>query len=356
MGASLPPGPPSNSAGHSLAEQEVMPTPLAVPATWAGWNRHWLANRFGATAKSGAAPMAPTPSMAAPTVGPVSSLRRANFSAPPKRSAQPESASAPRAKRALTSDSPPTLLPLGAPPGAASGSSNVPPPDRQWVESGGARNNDVALAAPASEFEEGFEPTAAELAAFMADGEVVLEMQLLQDILVSLPARANPEMAAGVGVARQRVVQRAVDSTPPTPPEATPLDPEWLTVMFNELDEGNNDAGSERQGPHLPVGPSGRLDLGQDSMAPERRALHVACQHMQTARTDAEIQQVVFTLATALGASRIEAGTIKALRAVLLTLERPEMSDKEAYTSTGGSLSNFKKWRKKVQLAHLPAP
>ena len=295
--------------------------------------------------------MAPTPSAAAPTVGPVSSLRRANFSAPPKRSAQPESASAPRAKRALTSDSPPTLLPLGAPPGAASGSSNVPPPDRQWVGSGGARNNDVALAAPASEFEEGFEPTeASELVAFMADGEVVLEMQSLQDILVSLPARANAEMAAGVGV------QRAVDSTPPTPPEATPLDPEWLTKMFNELDEGNNDAGSERQGPHLPVGPSGRLDLGQDSMAPRQRALYMARQHMQTARTDAEIQQVVFTLATALGASRIEAGTIKALHAVLLTLERPEMSDKEAYTSTGGSLSNFKKWRKKVQLVHLPAP
>eukprot|EP00964_Phaeocystis_antarctica_P054554 scaffold32072_cov61-Phaeocystis_antarctica.AAC.5 len=126
--------------------------------------------------------------------------------------------------------------------------------------------------------------------------------------------------------------------------------------MLNELDEGNNDAGSERQDTHLPVGPPGSLDHGQDSITPKQRALHVARQRMQFARTDAEMQQVVHTLATALGASRIEVGTIKALHAVLLTLERPEMSDKQAYTSTGGSLSNFKKWRRKVQLAQLELP
>jgi len=124
--------------------------------------------------------------------------------------------------------------------------------------------------------------------------------------------------------------------------------------------EGNNGggAGSERQEPHLPVSPPGSLGPDQDSMTPRQRALHVARQRMQTARTDAEILQAVHTLAKALGASRTEGGTIKALHAVLLTLERPEMSDKQAYTSTGGSLSNFKKWRKKVQLAQLglPAP
>ena len=249
-------------------------------------------------------------------------------------------------------ESPPPSL-----PSAASSSTDIAlPPDRQWLVNGGARNNDVALAAPTSGLEETSEPTEAELAAFMADDEVVLETQSLQDILVSLPARANPEMAAGVRVARQRVVahrvQRAVDSTPPTL-EATPLDPGWLTEMLNELDEGNNDVGSEHQELHLPVGPPGSLDLGQDSMTPRQRALHVTRQRMQFARTDAEIQQAVHTLATALGASRVEGATIKALHAVLLTLERPEMSDKEAYTSTGGSLSNFKKWRKKVQLAQL---
>ena len=109
------------------------------------------------------------------------------------------------------------------------------------------------------------EPTEAELAAFMADEEVVLELQSLQGILASSPALANPhpEIVAGVKVAvrvqavdpegsRQRVVaqrvQEAVKSTPETappeatPPEATPSDPGWLTEMFSELDEGNTGA------------------------------------------------------------------------------------------------------------------
>ena len=302
---------------------------------------------------------------AALTDWPFSSLRRANFSAPSKRPAQLEWAFAPRAKMAM-SDSPPPLLPLlGAPPCAAGGLSIAPPPGLQWLAEGrDAQSSGAALTAPASGLEEGSEPTEVELAAFMADEEVVLELQSLQDVFGSPPARANPETVAGVRVARHRVVahmvQEAVKSTLPTPLEVTPPDPGWLTEMFNELDEGNNadGAGSERQEPHLPVGPPGSLGHGQDSMAPTRQqALHVARQHMQFARTDVEMKQVVHTLATALGASRPEGGTIRALRAVLLTLERPEMSDKEAYTSTGGSLSNFKKWRKKVQLAQLePAP
>ena len=210
------------------------------------------------------------------------------------------------------------------------------------------------------------EPTEAELAAFMADKEVVLELESMQGILGPLLDQASPEtVAPGVRVARQRVVghpvQRVVESTPPTPPEATPLDPEWLKEMFNELDEGLNDGGAgsepqEPQEPHLPVSPQGSLDPEQDSMAPRQRALHVARQHLKIVHTDAEREHVVHTLAKALGASRIEGGTIKALHAVLLTLERPEMSDKQAYTSTGGSLSNFKKWRRKVQHAQLDLP
>ena len=70
---------------------------------------------------------------------------------------------------------------------------------------------------------------------------------------------------------------------------------------------------------------------------------------MQRSHTDAEKYQVVRTLALALGAKRPKAGTIKALQAVLMLLERPEMSDEEAYTFTGASLSNFKRWRKQVQ-------
>ena len=51
----------------------------------------------------------------------------------------------------------------------------------------------------------------------------------------------------------------------------------------------------------------------------------------------------------ALGASRIETGTAKALHAVLLQLAQPGVSDIEAYRSTGASRSNFTKWRRRVQ-------
>ena len=74
---------------------------------------------------------------------------------------------------------------------------------------------------------------------------------------------------------------------------------------------------------------------------------------MKISHTDTEVCQVVRTLAVALGASRTEAGTIKALHALLKLLERPEMSEEEAYTSTGASVSNFKRWKKKVQSAQL---
>ena len=91
-------------------------------------------------------------------------------------------------------------------------------------------------------------------------------------------------------------------------------------------------------------------------MTPEQQALHVARQCMQIPHTDDEMCQFVRTLAIALGASRTEAGTVKALLAVLVSLERPEMSEEEAYTSTRASMSNFKKWRKRVQSAQLGAP
>ena len=189
--------------------------------------------------------------------------------------------------------------------------------------------------------------------------------------------RGSPEMVAGVRVVRQRVVQEAVDSTPstpPTPPVVRPLGPEWLVEMSNEVENmtpslfllstswdndggANRFAGIERQVSydalysHLPVGPPGSLDHAQDSMTSRQRALHVARQRMQIARTDVELYQIVHTLAVALGASRCEEGTIKALHAVLLQMEQPAMSEKEAYTSMGASLSNYKKWRRRVRNA-----
>eukprot|EP00964_Phaeocystis_antarctica_P092987 scaffold59905_cov74-Phaeocystis_antarctica.AAC.1 len=101
--------------------------------------------------------------------------------------------------------------------------------------------------------------------------------------------------------------------------------------MFNDMDKSNNHhAGNHRQEAHIPVGPQESLDHRQDSMTPRQWALHVARERMQIACTDVEIKQVVLTLAKALGASKVEDGSIKALHAVLLKLERPEIGDKEA--------------------------
>jgi hypothetical protein len=227
------------------------------------------------------------------------------------------------------------------------------------AEGAGAQSSAAALTV----LEMASEPEVMEavLTDLMADEEAVLE---LQGMLGSPPAaRTHPEMVAGVRVVRQRVVahrvQEAVNSTPPTPPEATLApDAEWLAEVFNELDDGHNDggAGSEPQEPHLPVGPPGSLDPDQGSITPRQRALHVARQHLRIARTNIESFLVVQTLAVALGASQVEGGTIKALHAVLLQMDRPGMSEKEAYTSTGASRSSFLRWRKRVLCARLDLP
>ena len=79
------------------------------------------------------------------------------------------------------------------------------------------------------------------------------------------------------------------------------------------------------------------------------QALQVACQNILSAHTPVEVQQVVRTLGMALGASRMEVGSFKALHAVLIQLASPGMTDAEAYTLTAASRSNFMKWRKRVQ-------
>ena len=120
--------------------------------------------------------------------------------------------------------------------------------------------------------------------------------------------------------------------------------------------------------PHLPVGPQegptggscgqlpGPLDHGQGNITPSQQALHVARQALQSTRTDVEIFRVVRALSLALGSTRTESGTIKAVHAVLLDLDRPGMTEREASARTGASLSNFKQWRKRVQHAQLGLP
>ena len=125
--------------------------------------------------------------------------------------------------------------------------------------------------------------------------------------------------------------------------------------------------GNTRQGaaPDLPADPSCTVHEppvsleGQSSnmsSTQQQQALHVARDRMKAAGSDLEVYRVVRTLAMALGASRIEGGTITALHAVLLQLERPGMSCDEARASTGASMSNFKKWQRRVHQARLNLP
>jgi len=167
-------------------------------------------------------------------------------------------------------------------------------------------------------------------------------------------AQAEPETAAGLAMARyEHVTTAGVHQADDYIEPRDPPDPAWLTALFCKLDED----GRERQELPLPVIPTPQnLGQGQGSMIPGQQALHVARQCMQISHTDAEICQVICTLAVALGASRnrrTEAGTIKALHAVLRLLQRPEMSEEEACTSTGASTSSFKRWQKRVQSAQL---
>ena len=158
------------------------------------------------------------------------------------------------------------------------------------------------------------------------------------------PAQAT-ETAAGLTMAQQleHVTTDGVQQA----------DAEWLRALYCKLDED----GRERQGTALTTSPTPEsLGHGQCSMAPGQQALYAARECMQSSHTDAEICQVICTLAVALGASRnrrTEAGTIKALHAVLRLLQRPEMSEEEACTSTGASTSSFKRWHKRVQSAQL---
>jgi len=214
------------------------------------------------------------------------------------------------------------MLPPGAP--SASGSSITPPPGPQSLAEGErTRGIGSALTAPALGLvEEDFEPTAAELAAFLDDEEVMLEIQALPDLLGCPPARASPEMVADV-TRQHEAVKRVPDILGSTP--------------------ARTDGGraSERGEIHL-------ADPGQVGMTRGQQALFVARQRMQVSRTDAEINQVVHTLALALGATRTEAASRKALLAVLVLLNRPEMSEQEVCASMGVSSRSFKRWQSRV--------
>ena len=232
------------------------------------------------------------------------------------------------------SDSPLPSLPPGAPSSTADSSSIAPPPD---TEGAGAQGSCVETGASPTVSEAGFMSEVEEaMTDLMGDEDVLLE---LQSILRSPPAQANPE---NVAVVQPRVIAHRLQ-------EAVHSRPQEQGVKRERQESG----GVERQEPQR----TGSLDRGQDSKALIRlQALHVARQSLWITRTDVETFQVLRTLSLALGSTRTESGTIKAVHAVLLDLDQPGMTEREASARTGASLSNFKKWRKRVQHAQFGLP
>ena len=285
------------------------------------------------------------------------------------------------------SGSPPPSLPPGPPSSTADSSSTAPPPDQGLTEGAGARCNRVEIGAspPVSEAPSLWEVEEA-LAHLIGDEEMVLglqsslsppsaqageadlttRLQLRQtDFLLSLDVGEHvpkPANVADVAVVQPRVIHVQPRVIAHRVQEAVDSRPQGQGVK-RERQESRLLVGTPVMGP--PVAPSccdqlpGSLDHVQGSRTSRQQALHVARQSLRITSTEFEIFQICCALAIALGSVRTELGTIKAVHAVLLLLDRPGMSDKEAYTYTGASMSNFKKWRKRVlhaQLGWSPPP
>jgi hypothetical protein len=242
------------------------------------------------------------------------------------------------------SGSPPPSLPPGA-PSSTDGSSSAATPHA------GAGSDSLGAGATPLVSESGSMSDVEEVMTdILGDEEAFQEVLRTQRTLSSPPApQAKPKNAADEAVAWPRVVVHKVQEIDSKP-------------------EGQ--CGKRRQELDLPavppVGPPpvayshgplpGSPDHEQNSRIARQRAVHMTRQLMLAARTETETLKIVRALAQALGAVRTESGTIKAVHAVLLLLDRPEMSEKEAYTLTGASMSNFKKWRKRIRHAQLGLP
>ena len=201
--------------------------------------------------------------------------------------------------------------------------------------------------------------TEALLTEIMADEEAVAELQSIltpeytvgptQEAAENLLERAPPRGLSEDQQQRRGFHAEGVQMTVAQhPPLRAPFAGCWVHCWYPLV--------TPVQSHPVPVAlspPAGSLGLGQVNMIPEQ-ALHVALSRMQVAQTDTQVFKIVRTLAVALGAARAEAGTVKALHAVLMQLVRHGMGDKEAYTSTGASRSNFTKWKRRV-LVHTRA-
>ena len=193
----------------------------------------------------------------------------------------------------------------------------------------------------------------------VAQQRVPLPAQTHSGVVVASVAVAQHPAVASVSVAQMMAHQQG----------AIPhMKQEAVAVNSTLQEQGHTQQSLQSLASDLPAGPSCNVLLhappstpgslgGQSNMSTsQQQALHVARQAIRLARVDVEVYHVVRTLAIALGASRTEGGTIKALHAVLLQLERPELSCEEARGSTGASMSNFKKWQRRVHHARLNLP
>ena len=224
------------------------------------------------------------------------------------------------------SESPLPSLPPGAPSSTADSSSTALRPETEGA--GGQRSCVETEASPPVSDAGSMSEVEEALLDLLGDEKVVLELLP--------PAQANPD---NVAVVRPREIahglQEAVDSRPAEPhlPAAEPLLP--VDPSYCQLPE--------------------RLDQGQDIKVFRMQAVHVARQSLQNTRDGEEICKILRHLCLALGSTRTESGTIKAVHAALLNLDQP-MAERDAAALTGASLSNFKKWRKRVQHAQLGLP
>ena len=284
--------------------------------------------------------------------------------------------------------SPPPSLPPGPPSSASSGHTAYTAYTATRAEAGRQRleSSSEALAAPMStpsapgaSFRTDTEQelvTDALLAEVLGDEETLLELQTMLNTTEEEPTAQKPNQGgaqtnAGVveGTAQQHVIDypmqdtvtEVVDSTPQgsqadkrqrqasyyLPVHGLPVHGLGWQPSMHELPRSfGGSAGSS-------CPPTSLHAVQTDNMTPKQQALHVARHRIQAARVDIEVCQVVRTLAVALGASRTEGGTIKALHAVLIQLERPGMSCDEACASTGASRSNFTKWLRRVRHVQL---
>ena len=163
-------------------------------------------------------------------------------------------------------------------------------------------------------------------------------------------------VVAGVTVAQQRVPSRHQQE----------IDNRLVVAPAIRVWGGGGASGPHGEGPTAGWGPGHARSAQQEvvdirpkwhfNMTPRQQALSVALQQLQFARTETEVYVLVHMLAAALGASRTEGGTIKALHAVLIQMRRPGMREKEATSFTGASTSNFYKWLRRVKHAQLDLP